>query len=115
MAKIKKIVINKLEFEVYELLVCEIEELYEKVKDLELSSIFTNMELIEFLIDRTTKGKIGIETIKNWSPSDIESCINVVKEVNSSFLKLLSKVLPEELGAIIKERILSIFTSAFSG
>ena len=115
MAKTKKIVIDKLEFEVHELLICEIEELYEKFKDLELSSIFTNMELIEFLIDKTTKGKIGIKTIKNWSPSGVENCINVVKEVNSSFLKLLSKVLPEELGAIIKKKILSIFTSAFSG
>lgn len=114
MAKMKKIVINKLEFEVHELLVCEIEELYEKVKDLDFGSIFTNMDLIEFVINKTTKNKIGLETIKKWSPSEVEECLNTVKEINSSFLNLLSKIIPENLGSIVKEKILSIFTSAFS-
>ncbi len=94
MAKSKKVIINKLEIELHELLVKDIEEAYEKFKDLNIIMALTNMNFVNFVLDKVTKGKLTTDIMKNWAPSDIDECFKAVKEVNSVFFDLLGKIIP---------------------
>jgi hypothetical protein len=114
MAKSKKIIINKLEIEIHELLVRDIEEVYIKFKDIDFVSVFTDIDFANFILDKVTKSKLTLDIIKNWTPSEVEEFIEAAKEVNSVFFKLLSKIVPQNLGEIFRGKISSIFTNAFS-